>query len=134
MTPAEIARLRGLCERATPLDDRHAWSLLDTCDTDGNGCEVVESDDGGGCIIATFGCEEDARFCIAARTALPALLDDVERLMEGLAEAGARMTVEGEQEWCIGANRAPRYSLNTILRNLLAGRRWDSEGKEGKQE
>lgn len=96
MTDADIKRLRALCEAATP----GPWTAQTVCDTDSDDwCAVGPThlyadddpavDDGDPHPAA----EADAAFIAAARTALPALLDEV----EGLRAEGKETQHDKEQ-------------------------------------
>jgi hypothetical protein len=75
LTAEELARLGTLCQRATPGPwEGDDWGHLNT---------VPTSDSSPGW-LADFGVDPNGNrhFCAAARTALPALLDEVVRLRE----------------------------------------------------
>lgn len=80
-TPAELAAWRALCEQATP----EPWQYVMLADHD---AQVTYACIRIGDEVQRIGLrkkdEEDARFIAAARTALPRLLDECERL-RGLA-------------------------------------------------
>lgn len=71
MTPAEIAELRRLCEAATPGGWQEGRAGI---------CDVVHFDGDDVRGVAWVNGEANRAFVIAARTALPAALDEVERL------------------------------------------------------
>lgn len=88
MTNEEIARLRALCEKATPGPWKQSWMWVDKHSMP----MCVEQDDGSGDGPAVCRVDEydergpaDAEFIAAARTALPAALDEIER-MRGVLE------------------------------------------------
>lgn len=71
MTPAEIAELRRLCEAATPGGWQEGRAGI---------CDVVHFDGDDVRGVAWVNGEANRAFVIAARAALPAALDEVERL------------------------------------------------------
>lgn len=95
-TSDEIARLRGLLERATPdLSTVHRWHA--------DGGAVYEADgDGIGAFVdvAAHGvtAEDRAEFVVAMRNALPALLD--------VADAALRQSGHNREESCCDLCRA----------------------------
>lgn len=83
MDSNEIARLRELCAKATPGPWRHEQYGTAPC----YGLRSTPLH-----LVVTVQGEDDAAFIAAARTALPALLDDVERLQGELAPLRALLT------------------------------------------
>lgn len=80
MTAVELKELRALCEAAT----KGEW-FADDHDSDGN-AHVWGSDGDGICKTNNpTDADANAAFIAAARTAVPALLDEVERLRAALA-------------------------------------------------
>lgn len=86
MTPARIAELRALADAATP----GPW--------DGTDYSVSGQTDGRSQFVAAVSCEvydsnpryaQDSAFIASARTAVPELLDEVERLRDALEEISA---------------------------------------------
>jgi hypothetical protein len=90
-TPAERAALRALAEAATPgpwlavtgsgpKRRKQQYAVIGKADLRGQGAA--------GAIAVFAGLNEhradDADFCVAARTAVPALLDEIERLRDGM--------------------------------------------------
>ncbi len=87
MTPAEIARLRALCEKATPGPwTRGAGDHWSRQIRAANGTDIAWI---GGIPLP----EPDAAFIAEARTALPAALDEIERLRD-MCEAARTLEAE----------------------------------------
>ena len=89
MNTDELVRLRTLCEQATP----GPWVVLPREDSDG--CDGICASTG--TIVETdSGCyppkKVDAAFITAVRTALPILLDDIERLCDENTKLRAQLT------------------------------------------
>jgi hypothetical protein len=73
MTPERIKELRALCEKAT----NGPWTVQPRGNSEGSmGFDLVQVEDG---LRGQFANWTDAEFIAASRTALPALLDEVER-------------------------------------------------------
>lgn len=104
MDPNEIARLRELCEKATP----GPWNR-------GTGNEYRELFKNHGMHLAhVYECA-DGDFIAAARTALPALLDEVERLQE-IAELAHRQMQDGDALYAkVAALEAALARLHALL-------------------
>jgi hypothetical protein len=81
VTTEELKRLRELCEKAT----KGEWYEDCGCVEDSYGMATIATCGHGGIVIDQY--RADARFIAAARTALPALLDEVEKLKRVIAEA-----------------------------------------------
>lgn len=112
MTPADIKRLRELCDKATPgpwhnngpfekAFEDHGWRAI-------AGSKFVH-------VARKYQqpypqCAVDADFIAAARTALPELLDEVERLRA--IEAAAEAWDEND----VRAGNSSGYTARTILR------------------
>ena len=124
MTKAEIAKARALCDAVS----RGPWIVF-YWDGDYNLHGGVEQDCGGdpedgwgrvygyaqrdGINLGTIdGAEERAEFIAAARTLLPAALDEIDRLTRGLE--ALRSNGGRHAEWAAG--------------NMLAGREWNDDG------
>lgn len=106
ITPEELAELRELCEKATP----GPWEV------DRVACTHVQSGRRG--VASTGGYstnledwekvkdenEDNAKLIAASRTALPRLLDEVERLRKVVDQAieGSQVGVKTESELCLG--------------------------------
>jgi hypothetical protein len=81
ISPAKLEEWKGLADRATPGPWVHLWVRADQqalFTTPGNEIRL----DGGGHFLPY-----DATFIAAARTAVPALIAEVERLREALTKA-----------------------------------------------
>lgn len=111
MTPADIAALHGLCERATPGPWRASGYEVFTVSDGGQGYPLDRYTDSKD--VITEQCEEcgnrknvgighepDAAFIAAARSALPALIDEAERLTKILDDRMC-MKCGGQGEWCV---------------------------------
>jgi hypothetical protein len=87
MTPEEISCLRALSDAATP----GPWPVAVWIETDGNEWRATGPGHDNSADDAEPGCpdeqaaQRDAVFIAASRSALPALLDEVERLRDDLA-------------------------------------------------
>ena len=90
MPPEEIKRLRELCEKAT----KGEWFEDCGCVEDVCGISTIATCGHGGIVIEQY--RADARFIAASRTALPSLLDEVERLTRRVAQLESLPVVGGE--------------------------------------
>ncbi len=92
MTPEELARLKALCEAASPapwhighIDEEWLYPLMDVDDADGaNVGENIYS--------------SNAPFIAAARTAMPLLIAEVERLSSENADLHLTCKIMSELE------------------------------------
>ena len=91
MTTEELKRLRELCEKAT----KGEWYEDCGCVEDSCGMATIATCGHGGIVIDQY--RADARFIAAARTALPALLDEVERLRKALKAIADKQPRDGCQ-------------------------------------
>ena len=98
MTPAELQRLRELCERATPgpweVFYGHTWVL--STSTEDSVCSSVR--------------DRDAAFIAAARETVPALIAEVERL-QAVAD---RATTIADEAFGLAPVESPEESLTRI--------------------
>lgn len=97
MTEIEINGLRALCDLATP----GPWFVRE--EPDAEGMAIIEDGRTNGlCPIHTE--QHDAPFIVAARAALPALLDEIERLtlerdrFDGAAQVNALAAEQAREE------------------------------------
>lgn len=89
---SQLASWRAVCEAATPGPWRNGIGGVVQLSDAGKGypldyypgCADVVTTDGADSVVAT---ENDLEFIAAARTAMPALLDEVERLRKLVGEA-----------------------------------------------
>lgn len=110
MTTEEIARLRALCEKATEAP----WSYYAADEATPSRADIVYSG-GHPTFTGSFSVGEmhhpkDRAFIAAARTALPAVLDEIERLQRALerlrvlylecAECGCELMERDEPMYC----------------------------------
>jgi hypothetical protein len=86
MTPDRLKELRALCDAAQPGPWRYSGDKDGRIDT--GPPDITDWEDG--YVIYGVDRDEDARFIVAARTALPEALDEIERLREALRVAMLR--------------------------------------------
>jgi len=84
--PLDVPAIRAICEAATPgpwranAENAYPWVSGPYDDNIDGDCTIVEWNETGS------GAHADASFIAAARTALPAALDEIQRLRELLGE------------------------------------------------
>ena len=128
MTPEEIAALRSLAEAATPgpwlaavgtgpKRRKQQYAVL--------GVESLRGQGEKGALAVFAGLNDrradDAEFCAAARTAVPALLDALARAEAELAQLRERIKTKADEwdETCRRERSNP--TIAHVLRNLLDG-------------
>lgn len=89
ISPDKIAEWRKLCEGATPgpwtIDGGYVWGFCPLIKNQTTPTELIVEQDGH---------DYDKRFIAAARTALPELLDEVERLQKQIDEHDCHASIE----------------------------------------
>ncbi len=125
MTPEERAELRKLADAATP----GPWRACCDHQPDSHPCRLVTTDDDGvlSDLVATthvedeLGRKDDQRFIAGARAAVPALLDEVDRLesrqqehLQLIAKLTRETPYPDECDECRSARRALVAEVGTL--------------------
>lgn len=116
----ETTKLRELCENATP----GPWfTTSDTCIIYaelGSRAESHIADAFDGTPWSDAQCQHNARFLAASRTALPALLDEMARLTEGLSKSNANHETF-ERRWYLAQDEVDNLEAKLVTAQQMNG-------------